>query len=82
MVPAHPGSPGKRAIKRVCVCVCVLELLLKVRHNRGTKLVDVRLLFSVSDGAYDCRQFVRHLNQCHWQRKITGRISAAGRSVQ
>ena len=20
---AHPGSPGKRAVKRVCVCVCV-----------------------------------------------------------
>jgi len=24
LVLAHPGSPGKRAIKRVCVCVCVL----------------------------------------------------------
>jgi len=23
LVPAHPGSPGKRAIKRVCVCVVV-----------------------------------------------------------
>jgi len=23
VVPAHPGSPGKRAVKRVCVCVCV-----------------------------------------------------------
>ena len=22
LVPAHPLSPGKRAIKRVCVCVC------------------------------------------------------------
>jgi len=21
LVPAHPGSPGKRAVKRVCVCV-------------------------------------------------------------
>ena len=28
LVPAHPGSPGKRAVKRVCVCVCVLLLLL------------------------------------------------------
>jgi len=28
LVPAHPGSPGKRAVKRVCVCVslCVCEL--------------------------------------------------------
>ena len=23
LVPAHPGSPGQRAIKRVCVCACV-----------------------------------------------------------
>jgi len=21
LVPAHPGRPGKRAVKRVCVCV-------------------------------------------------------------
>jgi len=25
LVPAHPGSPGQRAIKRVCVCVCYLN---------------------------------------------------------
>ena len=23
LVPAHPGSPGKRAVKRLCACVCV-----------------------------------------------------------
>ena len=23
LVRAHPGSPGQRAVKRVCVCVCV-----------------------------------------------------------
>jgi len=33
LVPAHLGSPGQRAVKRVCVCVCVCmrmyqELLL------------------------------------------------------
>ena len=22
LVPAHPGSPGQRAVKQVCVCVC------------------------------------------------------------
>jgi len=27
VVLAHPGSPGQRAIKRVCVCVCVYEFL-------------------------------------------------------
>jgi len=23
LVPAYPGSPGQRAVKRVCACVCV-----------------------------------------------------------
>ena len=27
LVPAHPGSPGKRTVKRVCVCVCVLKMM-------------------------------------------------------
>jgi len=25
LVPAHLGSPGQRAVKRVCVCVCVSQ---------------------------------------------------------
>ena len=29
LVPAHPGSPGKRAVKRVCVCLLPLQLILK-----------------------------------------------------
>ena len=24
LVPAHPGSPRQRAVKRVCVCMCSL----------------------------------------------------------
>ena len=28
LVPAHLGSPGKRAVKRVCVCVFYYLLLL------------------------------------------------------
>ena len=27
VVPAHLGSPGKRAVKRVCVCHNVLSLI-------------------------------------------------------
>ena len=30
LVPADPGSPGQRAVKRVCVCVCA------VLHTRNT----------------------------------------------
>ena len=29
LVPAHPGRPGQRAIKRLCVCVCVLRVCVK-----------------------------------------------------
>ena len=28
LVPAHLGSPGKWAVKRVCVCVCTITLML------------------------------------------------------
>ena len=31
LVPAHPGSPGQRAVKRVCVCVFVCFNILCVR---------------------------------------------------
>ena len=24
LVPADPGNPGQRAVKRVCVCVCIV----------------------------------------------------------
>jgi len=27
LVPAHPGSPGQRAVKLVCVCVCVTDFI-------------------------------------------------------
>ena len=38
LVPAHPGSPGKRAVKRVCVFVLVLAfsaLTQLVRQQEG-----------------------------------------------
>ena len=35
LVPAHPGSPGQRAVKCVCVCVCV-SLCVCVLHNQGS----------------------------------------------
>ena len=35
LVPAHLGSPGQRAVKRVCVCVCarVTELVLENKFS-------------------------------------------------
>jgi len=31
LVPAHPGSPGKRAVKRVCVCNLSLLLVVIIK---------------------------------------------------
>ena len=33
LVPTHSGSPGQRAVKRVCVCVCTLLWLFLVFHT-------------------------------------------------
>jgi len=30
LIPAHPGSPGQRAIKQVCVCVCVCVCVISI----------------------------------------------------
>ena len=32
LVPPHPGSPRKRAVKQVCVCVCKIN---KLRPDGG-----------------------------------------------
>ena len=55
MVPAYLGSPGKRAVKRVCVCVCFLLLsyiycltyLLSSKHGMLSPFSDTvaRMLF-------------------------------------
>jgi len=43
LVPAHLGSPGKRAVKRVCVCVCVwAHAVVCPLQNRPTLLVHLQ----------------------------------------
>ena len=55
MVPAHPGSPGKRAVKRVCVCV---------RLRVGTGSLHMKLANSGWDG--DAKTFWScALGLCH-----------------
>ena len=40
LVPAHPGSPGQRAVKRGCVCVrvCVIENTHCILEHSGLLL--------------------------------------------
>ena len=43
LVPAHQGSPGKRAVKRVCVCVFVV-------NQKGQKTAEFEyLLFFIQN---------------------------------
>jgi len=39
LVPAHLGSPGKRAVKWVCVCVCV-RACVRLTHTGGIQWID------------------------------------------
>jgi len=36
VIPAHPGSLGQRAVKRVCVCACasVFKAIPALSHSR------------------------------------------------
>ena len=35
LIPAYPGSPGQKAVKRVCVCVCV-SMYFDCIHNENS----------------------------------------------
>ena len=41
LVPAHPGSPGQRAVKRECVCVCLYVCV--VTHRFHTEFMRLSL---------------------------------------
>ena len=38
LVPAYPGSPGQRAIKRVCVCVLLENLMVKKNYENQLRI--------------------------------------------
>jgi len=48
LVPAYLGSPGQKAVKRLCVCVCIFDVsktLSDLGHNillKKNKLVNCR----------------------------------------
>jgi len=45
LVPAHPGSPGQRAVKRVCVCVCACSRRIN-KQNSVSQSVDMANLLT------------------------------------
>jgi len=59
--PAHPGSPGKRAVKHVCVCVWILFAKHQQWHrpneNKTQQMVTrSKLIFAVCNSKLDTVQ--------------------------
>ena len=59
LVPAHLGSPKKRAVKRVCLCVCVLESQYKGTFT-STAVVNEERMVGVAFFKFNCE---RHQQQ-------------------
>ena len=59
LVPAHPGSPGQRAVKRMCVCTYLLTYLLTDRRRQFTLCIRHRQSVRVADALCRCRM-ARH----------------------
>ena len=64
LVPAHPGSPGQRAVKRVCVCVYSVQFAstTPTRHD-GTKQFS-RVESGNVDWVFEITTTVRSSNCC------------------
>ena len=66
MVPAHPGSPGQRAVKRVCVCVC-LSVCVFSRCELLSYTADCSTLLSRVDSLLsECQQRQSASQQQHY----------------
>jgi len=85
LVPAHPGIPGQRAVRRVCVCVCLtgcVALWIISSYRQGLKVCGL-VLHNWSCLHY-CSPLVNvivhvlcsgvllllHISQTHCQRRI------------
>ena len=71
LVPAHQGSPGRRAVKRVCVCVCVCVCTVVRLHSSdlyGTNIHNHQTLRHKA-GNDKNRCGFPHRHQQLWQRR-------------
>ena len=45
LVPAYPGSPGQKAVKRLCVCVCVCYSDIHLTDTTTADTLSSKLIF-------------------------------------
>ena len=76
LVPTHLGSPGQRAVKRVCVCVCVCVKYKKLgccqwtaRRSVSVKTMRnvARMFVELHFEKHCSRQMTFKVIQCHWR---------------
>ena len=67
LVLAHPGSPGERAVKRVCVCVCVCVWLVTVMINVFIKFEMCSFIHSKDGNEVQNVKEVKFLNKVNTQ---------------
>jgi len=76
LVPAHPGSPGKRAVKWVCVCVASLKVskqstdttfacMMLRKLKRSPKVKVLRVAGGLSSWVADISLSVESFSQLH-----------------
>jgi len=79
LVLAHPGSPGKRAVKRVCVCVCEQSNCLS-RLNRemaSEAAWDVASMLTTYSGSSDRALCSTACHRTTWPLHVTWRRHAS-----
>ena len=54
LVPAHPGSPGQRVVKLVCVLHCYLKMIFLLQFCSLVKLIGL-LVYNNGDVEIVCR---------------------------
>ena len=63
LVPAHPGSPGQKAVKRVCVCVFATNCRGSNVYTVSQKMEDGILLLVTSPNVVHLSKFYRKQTQ-------------------
>jgi len=47
LVPAHPGSPGKRAVKRVCVYEYIIKSYTSRLYRAALQICELTFVYNV-----------------------------------
>ena len=71
LVPAYPGSPGEKAVKRLCVCGSSLLLFLRCGEYTSVGSKDKSVV------AFRAALIIRHwMNSVKWLKSLVRYLSA------